>query len=93
MSKDFEERLKAALARREAKERASESELEDRRRSEGIQKEIVNRAIKIGIVGFCQALIAILGGLTIYSIQTAFGCIPPQRRCIVLFIQPGILLR
>jgi hypothetical protein len=30
MSKNFEERLKAALARREAKERASESELEDR---------------------------------------------------------------
>jgi hypothetical protein len=46
MSKDFEERLEAALARREAKERASESELEDRKRSEGIQEEIINGAIE-----------------------------------------------
>jgi hypothetical protein len=46
MSKNFEERLKAALARREAKERASESELEDRKRSEEIQEEILDSAIE-----------------------------------------------
>jgi hypothetical protein len=41
--------------------------------------------LRTGIVGFCQALIAVLGGLTIYSMQRASGCIPRQRRCIVLF--------
>ena len=46
MSKDFEERLKAALARREAKERVSESELEDRKRSDGVQDAIVNSAVE-----------------------------------------------
>ena len=46
MSKNIEERLKAALSRREAKERASESELEDRKRSEGVQEEILNSAIE-----------------------------------------------
>ena len=46
MSKDFEERLNAALARQEAKERASDSELEDRKRSEGAQEEIINSAVE-----------------------------------------------
>jgi hypothetical protein len=46
MSRNFEERLKAALAQREAKERASESELEDRKRNEGIQEELINSAIE-----------------------------------------------
>jgi hypothetical protein len=46
MSKDFEERLNAALARQETKERASESQLEDRKRSEGVQEEIINSAIE-----------------------------------------------
>src|SRR5580704_2006148 len=46
MSKNFEERLNAALERREAKERVSESELEDRKRSEGVQEETLNSAIE-----------------------------------------------
>jgi hypothetical protein len=45
-SKDFEERLKAALVRREARERASESALEDRTRDEGVQEKIISSAIE-----------------------------------------------